>query len=223
MQPLTKLPQTVLARVKPKLRGVSHEIAFYTSLLGGALLVWFAPPGTRVPLFVCALGQSAMLGISAVYHRPTWLPTARARMRRLDHAGIYLQVAGTYTPICLLAVGGDRGTRLLAIMWAVAALGIVKSAFWAHAPKWLNAGLYLAMGWAMLVEWPAIRAGLDAANIALLFTGGGLYTVGALIYMRRWPDPRPAVFGYHEIFHLMVVLASACHVVMVARIARVFG
>jgi len=221
---MTSILQPVaLARVKPRLRGVSHEGAFYVSLLAGTLLTWSGPPGTRLSLATYATCLSAMLGISALYHRPTWLPGARARMRRLDHAGIYLQVAGTYTPLCQLALGGARGTRLLWIMWAVAAIGIAKSAVWAHAPKFLNAGLYVAMGWAMMVQWPAVRAALSATDIALLFTGGGLYTVGALIYAKRWPDPVPAVFGYHEIFHVLVVLAAICHFAMVSRIAGIFG
>ena len=222
MATLSLLPRAVLARVKPRLRGVSHELACYASICAGALMVAFGRPDTRLALLVYAVCQSAMLGISAVYHRPTWQPQARAWMRRLDHAGIYLQVAGTYTPLCLLALGGERGKHLIAIIWLVALAGIVKSALWAHAPKWLNAGLYVVMGWAMLVEWPAVRASLTRTDLTLLFTGGGLYTVGALIYMRRWPDPLPAVFGYHEIFHLLVVLAAACHYAMVGRIAGLF-
>ena len=216
---MTALAPPAPALVKPLLRGVSHQIAFFVALLAGGLLVWaHRTEAAWRPLAVFAVCQSALFGISALYHRPTWTPVARARMRRLDHVGIFLQIAGSYTPVCLLAVGGAPGERLLYLVWAGAGLGIVKTLFWVHAPKPVSAGLYVLLGWAVMSEWTAITHALGERGTTLMLAGGAMYTVGALIYALKRPNPWPKTFGYHEIFHLLVIGAAACHFEMVRAI-----
>ncbi len=203
-------------RVKPSLRGVMHQVTFLICLVAAPILTLQQPPGVRTWAIGVYTGcLTALFGISAAYHRPTWQPAARARMRRLDHAGIYLQIAGTYTPMCLLAIGGETGRRLLWLVWLGAAAGVVKSLLWVHAPKPLSALLYVGLGWLVVSEWPTLRAVLSTRDLALLFAGGVLYTLGAVIYSLKRPDPVPKVFGYHEIFHTLVVAAAICHFVMI--------
>lgn len=206
------------ARVKPLLRGVSHQVAALVALVAGGLLFAGAAPANRLAVAVYTLCLCGLFSISAAYHRPHWQPAARAWMRRLDHAGIFLLIAGTYTPICLLGIGGDEGERLLAWVWGGAAIGIVKSLVWAHAPKPLTALLCLVLGWAIIAGWAPLSGALGPGGIGLLLVGGGCYTVGALIYAAKRPDPWPAVFGYHEIFHALVVIAAGLHFEMVRRL-----
>ncbi len=204
------------ARTKPRLRGVSHEIAFYVSLVAACALILQAAPGRpTLAAAIYGLCLVALFGISAAYHRPTWSPIARQRMRRLDHAGIFLQIAGSYTPICLLAVPGAAGQRLLALIWVGAALGLVKSLLWVHAPKPLTALLYVILSWAVVGEWSLLVRGVGHFGAWLFIAGGVLYTAGAVIYSRKRPDPWPEVFGYHEIFHLLVIVAAALHFVLI--------
>ena len=205
-------PRALSDRVKPLLRGVSHQLAFYLALVTGGALTALATPG--VPTW-CALVYSiclvALFGISAAYHRPTLTPEARQWMRRLDHAGILLMIAGNYTPICLLAIKGPAGQRALIAVWIGAALGIVKSIVWVNAPKWLFALICVLFAWGMMAEWPALHAGIGDGGAWLLFAGGAMYTRGAVIYALKRPDPFPATFGYHEIFHALVIAAAVCH------------
>ena len=207
---------------KPLLRGVSHQIAFFLALVAGGALTASQPAGlARLAVGVYATCLAGMLGISAAYHRPSWSPIARQRMRRLDHAGIFLQIAGTYTPICLLGVRGAAGDRLLLVVWAGAGLGIVKSIFWAHAPKPLTALICVALGWTVVGAWTPVRVAIGASGVGLLLAGGVLYTAGALVYAAKRPNPSPRVFGYHEIFHALVVVAAVCHFEMVRALASV--
>lgn len=199
-------------RIKPLLRGVSHQIAFYLALVAGAALTALAPAGTATwAALVYSVCLAALFGISSAYHRPMWTPVARQRMRRLDHAGIFLMIAGTYTPICLLAVQGAPGERLLWVVWAGAALGVLKSLVWINAPKALMALLCVLLGWAVVGEWTAVYAGIGTTGAQLLLGGGVLYTLGAVVYALKRPDPFPATFGYHEIFHALVIAAAVCH------------
>lgn len=207
-----------IATVKPRLRGVSHELAFFAALGAGTVLVALAPPRAAVAAAVYSLSLATMLGVSALYHRPTWAPGPRRWMRRLDHAAIFVLVAGTYTPFTLLLP--QHGQAMLALAWTGAALGIAQSLFWVGAPRPLVAALYLALGWAVVVFWPALHAALGAAGLAVLVLGGVLYSIGAIVYAARRPDPVPQVFGYHEIFHALVVLAAVCHFGVVVGVVR---
>ncbi len=209
----------IAAKVKPLLRGVSHQVAFYLALVVGAALTALAAPGA--PTW-CALVYSiclaALFGISSAYHRPTWTPVARQRMRRLDHAGIFLMIAGNFTPICVLAVGGDKGLHLLLAIWIGTALGIFQSIMWVNAPKWLFALLCVVFSWAVMGAWPAVHAGIGDRGAWLFLGGGVMYTLGAVVYAIKRPDPFPATFGYHEIFHALVIAAAFCHFFIVRKL-----
>lgn len=204
---------------KPQWRGVTHQWAFFISLLVGGALVALAPPGrAATALAVYAASVSGLFGCSALYHRPNWQPATRAWLRRIDHSAIYLLIAGTYTPVALLALPPAQGQKLLMIAWIGAALGIVKSLAWVHAPKPVSAALYVLMGWLVLGEWSSVSASIGARGMGLLAIGGVCYTSGAIIYAKRKPDPWPKVFGYHEIFHVLVIVASLAHGAMVVGI-----
>jgi hemolysin III len=203
--------------MKPRLRGVSHQYAFFVAIAAGAALVALAQGlHARVAVAVYALSLSAMFGASALYHRTDWAPRTGAWLRRLDHAMIYVLVAGTYTPFALLVLAPALGWTILGVVWAGALAGIVVSLVWIDAPRWLSAALYVVLGWVSVVVVPQLwdRAGVMA--VALLATGGVLYSIGAVVYARRRPDPAPRVFGYHEVFHVFVIVAATAHFAAVA-------
>jgi hemolysin III len=208
----------LIARSKPRFRGVSHEWAFFVSLIAGLALVLTAPNGHAAAVAAIYAGSlSALLGVSALYHRVDWRrPEIRRWMRRLDHSMIFLLIAGTVTPFAVLVLGGALGNALLIAVWAGAAAGIVVEMVWVEAPKSVTVIVYLAVGWIGALGFPAIvvKAGLGAG--VLIAVGGILYTAGAIIYARQRPDPNPAVFGYHEIFHALVIAAAAAHFAAVA-------
>ena len=207
------------ASVKPRLRGLSHEIAFYFSIAGTVALTVSAAPGVAtVAALIYGLSLVTLFGTSALYHRPMWSPVARDRLRRADHAAIFVLIAGSYTPMGLLALPPESGHRLLAVVWGLCLLGLVKALVWPHAVRWLTAALYVFVGWAALLEWSALGSFLGPAGIGLIAGGGACYSLGALIYARRRPDPAPTVFGYHEIFHALVVVAAMLHFAVLARI-----
>jgi hemolysin III len=214
---------SVAPREKPLLRGVSHEVASAFALAGGVTLVHGAG-GSRASLAaaVYGLALTAQFGVSALYHRPRWGERARLVMRRLDHAAIFLLIAGTYTPICLLLPPGD-GRPLLAAVWAGAAAGIALSLAWPTAPKAIMAALCVALGWALVPVIPSVRAAVGAGGLALLLAGGVAYTAGAVVYATRRPDPFPRVFGYHEVFHALVIVAAICHYAAVASVVGALG
>jgi hemolysin III len=199
-------------KVKPKLRGVSHQVAFFVALTAGVVLVALAP-GKREAwaAFVYAVSLAGMYGISALYHRRWWTLPARKRMRRLDHAAIFLLIAGTYTPICVVGLHDVRGTVLLSVVWAGAALGLLHALFFVNAFRSLNAVLYVLLGCAVLPLLPSTLEALGTLRTSLIVAGGVFYISGAVIYARRRPNPNPLVFGYHEVFHLFVIAASALH------------
>jgi hemolysin III len=205
-------------RVKPKLRGVFHQWAFVASLIAGAVLVWIASTGEgRLAAGIYALSLSALLGTSAVYHRVDWKrPSSRRWMRRLDHSMIFFLIAGTITPFALLVMEGPFATALLIAVWAAAIAGAIVELIWVDAPKWVSVIVYLAVGWVGALGFPsiAIEAGVGAG--VLIAVGGILYTAGAVVYARQRPDPNPVVFGYHEIFHVLVVAAAAAHFAAIA-------
>jgi hemolysin III len=199
-------------RVKPRLRGVLHQYAFFVSLVSGTLLVLLASTvRASVAAVIYAASVSALFGVSALYHRVTWTGPARRRMRRLDHAMIFLLIAGTYTPVGLLVLQGRLGTVVLAVVWGGAIAGIVLELAWAGAPRWLGGTVYLALGWVAVVAMPQLFARLGVTGGMLIVAGGLVYSAGAAVYALRRPDPVPAVFGYHEVFHLLVIAGVAAH------------
>jgi len=207
----------VAAAVKPRLRGVLHHYAFFVSLAAGGLLIAFAPtPRAHVAAAVYAASLSALLGASALYHRVTWSAPARRWMARLDHSMINVLIAGTFTPFGLVALSGTLAVALLVAIWSGAVASTVLHVLWIDAPKWLSAALYVGLGWAGVVAGPELVARVGWTVPALLLAGGVLYSAGALVYALRRPDPAPAVFGYHEIFHALVVVAALVHYVAVA-------
>jgi hemolysin III len=196
--------------VKPKLRGAFHELGFYAALALGVPLVLTADPGrARVAAAIFASCVAACFGASALYHRPTWSPQVRSWLARLDHAGVYLLIAGTYTPVALLVMSRGWSTPILAIVWSGAAAASLLKLFWVRAPKKLAAAIGLGLGWVGVAAFSQLLK-VGAPGLLLLVAGGLLYTVGAIVYMRRRPNPRPAVFGYHEIFHVLTLAAAGC-------------
>jgi hemolysin III len=204
---------------KPLLRGVLHQGAFFVGVVVAPLLVLSAD-GTRakVAAGVFAASVVACFGASALYHRVTWTPRVRLWMRRIDHAGVYLLIAGTYTPVSLLVLRGAWRPTILAIVWTGAAAAIVLKFAWVQAPKWLAAAIGLALGWVAVVALPQLVGHMQPAAVALLVVGGLAYTVGAIVYARRHPDPAPAVFGYHELFHALTIVAVTCQYAAIALI-----
>jgi len=208
---------TPLPPVKPRLRGVLHEYAFFISLGCGVVLILFASDGrARVAAAIYAAAVSALFGTSALYHRVNWRPTARRWMRRVDHSMIFVMIAGTYTPVALLALKGSLSRAVLIVLWAGALAGVVFKLVWIDAPKWLFAAVYVALGLvagAVLGELPAAIGWLGVAGLA---TGGLLYMLGAVVYASGRPNPWPRVFGYHEVFHALVVAAAALQYAVMA-------
>jgi hemolysin III len=214
-----------IARQKPRLRGVSHEWAFFVSLGAGGALVAAAPtPRATLAVAIYAASLSALLGVSALYHRVDWQrPEIRRWMRRLDHSMIFLLIAGTMTPFAVLVLDGPWAKALLIAVWAGAAAGIVVELIWVEAPKWVTTIIYLSVGWIGALGFPGIVVSAGIGAGALIAAGGVLYTTGAIVYARQRPDPNPAVFGYHEIFHVLVIVAAAAHFAAVAIYALPAG
>ena len=207
-------------RTRPLLRGVSHEIAAGVALAGLVALVLLAPgPRARMAALVYGFSLVALFSVSALYHRPAWSPRARLWMRRLDHSAIFLLIAGTFTPLCLL-IGDARAYGMLAVVWAGAGLGILRALLWPRAPRGVATALYLLLGWAAVPLAPAMYRALGPGSMALLAAGGLLYSVGAVIYATRRPDPFPRVFGYHEVFHALVIAAAGLHYAVAAGAVR---
>jgi hemolysin III len=208
----------VIEAERPLLRGTLHQVAFTVALVVGALFIAFADESVRArtAASIFAGSVAAMLGASALYHRITWSPRIRPWLRRVDHAGIYLLIAGTYTPVGLLALHGDLQHVVLAIVWTGAAAAIVLKFAWVEGPKWLAAVIGIALGWVGVVTVPQIAHSAGVAAVVLLAVGGLAYTVGALVYAFRRPDPAPRIFGYHEVFHALTLVAVACQYVAIA-------
>lgn len=206
---------------KPRLRGVLHTWGFVVAVPAGVLLVALADDGrARLALGVYALGLAGLLGTSALYHRVTWAdPARRTWMRRLDHSMIFVLVAGTLTPFAALVLEGGLATTLLVVVWAGAVLGVGVSLLWPGAPKPLTAALYLALGWAGAVTGPGLWEEAGPGAVVLVAAGGVLYSLGAVAYAAGRPNPVPGVFGYHEVFHALVLGAAACHYAAVAAYA----
>ena len=203
---------------KPRLRGVLHQWAFAVSLVAGVGLVLEAGSGrARLAAAVYALSVAALFGTSATYHRVHWRGLgARRWMRRLDHTMIFVLIAGSYTPFALLVLRGTLGTVILIVAWSAAVAGAVFKLIWIEAPAWLMAVTYVAIGWIAVIAIPELVHGLGLVAVGAVGAGGILYSAGAVIYARKRPDPAPTVFGYHELFHLLVILAAGLQYTVVA-------
>jgi hemolysin III len=197
---------------KPRLRGRLHQIAFFASIPQGVVVVVAAAGAiSRIGAAVYAVSLSGMYGASALYHRLKWSPPARLRMKRLDHSMIFVLIAGSYTPFALLVLHGTWSSVILGLAWAGAVFGIMIKLLSIDRLRVLGGAMYIVLGWLVIIALPQIVHGLSPTGLALLFAGGVLYTAGAIVLWRRWPDPNPRWFGYHEVWHSMVVGGSLCH------------
>jgi hemolysin III len=210
-----------IASVKPRLRGVSHEWAFFISLvLGAALIIAAKTPQATLAVAIYAVSLSALLGTSALYHRVNWKrPDVRRWMRRLDHSMIFFLIAGTYTPFALLVLDGPLADAILVVVWAGAIAGAVVETVWIDHPKWVAALIYMSLGWVAVAAFPQLWVDMGVTGTLLVAAGGLLYTAGAVVYATQRPNPSPRVFGYHEIFHALVILAAAAHFAAIAFFA----
>jgi len=202
---------------KPVLRGWLHLVWFGASLVLGTLLVVSAHGTVRITaLAIYAASVSAMFGTSALYHRGTWTAAWNRRLQRLDHTMIFLLIAGTATPAFLLATSGTSRLACLIAMWALTAAAAVVRLAWMSAPELVAGATFVGLGWVAVLALPDLWTHAGAAAGALMLSGGLVYTAGALCYHRRRPDPYPAVFGYHEVFHAFVCAAAACQYAAIA-------
>lgn len=206
------------APAKPRLRGMLHLVAFPVSLVTGAVLLTAVAddPAERRASLVYALAAATLFGCSALYHRGTWQPRARARLRRLDHANIFLMIAGTYTPLCVALLEGGTRRTVLAVVWLGALAGIVFRVVWLAAPAWLYTPFYVALGWVAVTVLPSLARAGGPTVTTLIMAGGLAYSAGGVVYALKRPDPVPAVFGYHEVFHAGTLIGFACHFAAVA-------
>ncbi len=212
------------AEVKPKLRGWLHLGIAPLTLAGGIVLIALSPNTvTRVGSALFTGTAVILFTVSAIYHRGTWSPRVWAFLRRFDHANIFLLIAGSYTPFSLLLLEGTERVVLLTVVWSGAVLGVLFRVFWAGAPRWLYLPIYLALGWAAVFFIPSfahgaqdLGVGIGTAVLVLVLVGGGLYTIGGLVYGFKRPDPWPSWFGFHEIFHTFTILAFVSHYIGVS-------
>jgi len=204
----------------PLLRGVFHLWAFVAAIAAGIVLVVLADGvAETASSWVYATALAAMFGASALYHRFPWRSAARRLWaRRLDHSTIFVFIAATYTPFALLGLDGVVRWLVLAMAWAGAALGLTLELAWIDSPRWLSAVAYLLVGWVGVLTVPQLFSGMGVAVAVLLIIGGGVYSLGAVIYATKWPDPFPRIFGFHEVFHLLVVVAAALQFVAVSLV-----
>jgi hemolysin III len=220
--PTTELDPTapvaeVVQAVKPRLRGWLHAAAAPVALAAGIVLVVLAPTDLgRLGGAVFLAASVLLFGISGVYHRGTWGPRGEAVLRRLDHANIYVFIAATYTPLALLLLDGGSRVLLLSLVWTAALSGLVFRLVWLSAPRWLYTALYVAMGWAALGWLASFYTAGGPAVFTLILAGGACYTAGAVVYWRRRPDPSPAWFGFHEIFHSATLAGFVCHYIAIS-------
>lgn len=204
---------------KPLLRGYFHQEAFFIAIGACALLIAkSSTEKTLMAAIIYSLSLLLMLGTSAIYHRIHWPPKPRALLKKLDHSAIFIQIAGTFTPICLLALPEKEGLFLLMVIWGAAIAGILQSLFWIKAPKFITAIFYVVMGWLALPYVSLLAQSLREVKLFLIVAGGVMYTIGALFYATRKPDLVPHVFGYHELFHFFTVIAAALHFIVIYQL-----
>jgi hemolysin III len=202
----------VQVTAKPRMRGRLHEVAFFVSIPAGVALVALADTGkARFSAAVFAVGLAGVFGASAAYHCVAWSAPALRRMKRLDHSMIFILIAGTYTPLCLLALKGVWSVVMLATVWAGAITGIVLKQVNVDGMRRLSGFLYIALGWVSIVVLPQLFRNMSLTGSVLVVAGGLLYTLGAIVFAMKRPDPNPAIFGYHEIWHAFTAGAGLCH------------
>ncbi|ACZ31644.1 Hly-III family protein [Xylanimonas cellulosilytica DSM 15894] len=205
-----------VAQLKPRLRGWIHAVTTPLALAAGIVLIVLSPPvAGRVAAVVFTLTSLSLFGMSAVYHRGRWSAKVHAVLRRIDHANIFLIIAGTYTPLAVLLLPPRTATVLLVIVWGGALAGLLAHLFWMHAPRWVYVPVYVALGWVAVAYMQQFAAAGGAAVVWLVIAGGVAYTLGAVIYGTKFPDPSPRWFGFHEIFHALTVVGFACHTVAI--------
>ncbi|MBC7754859.1 MAG: hemolysin III family protein [Moraxellaceae bacterium] len=206
---------------KPRLRGHLHQAAFFVTLGAGSLLIAKSTsPISFAASVIYVLGLLFLFGVSAVYHIPHWEPQPRAFLKRVDHTAIFILIASTFTPLCLLALPVARGDQLLIIIWSAASLGLIQSFFWVKAPKWVTSILYVVMGWLALPYLGEFKDTLGSAQLLLIVAGGVVYTVGAVFYAMKKPNFVPGVFGYHELFHLFTIVGALFHFIVIYSLVR---
>ena len=209
---------------KPRLRGVSHQWGFVVSLACGAALIALAPAGRAVvAAAIYAAAVSALLGTSTLYHRIDWRPAARRWMRRLDRSMIYVLIAASYTPFALLALHGTLATVVLLVVWTGACGGVALQLVWPDHPKWVAVVVSVTLGWVVVITLTQLPGAIGWGALGALAISGALYTTGAVVYARERPNPRPGVFGYHEVFHALVLAAAAIHYAVVAFVVLPLG
>ncbi|MFV9672065.1 MAG: PAQR family membrane homeostasis protein TrhA [Acidimicrobiia bacterium] len=202
--------------MKPTLRGWQHAAMFPIAVVAGVILVATAPTmAGRVSSAIFASTATLLFGVSALLHRGTWSPRSEALLRRLDHANIYLIIAGTYTPFAVLALPESEGKILLAIVWTGALIGVVLRVFWNGVPRWLSTTLYVVVGWIIIFFIPELVDQAGAGVVALIALGGILYTLGAIVYATKWPNPNERTYGFHEVFHSLTIAAFTAHYIAV--------
>ncbi|HZR79529.1 MAG TPA: hemolysin III family protein [Candidatus Binatia bacterium] len=213
-EPLAEEPAALL---KPFLRGWSHALAAVAAAAITAALAWQSRDDVprAISMLVFGLAMIELYVVSAVYHIGRWRGRTRRVLRALDHANIFVLIAGTYTPICFNVLSGATRVAILVATWSLAIAGCMLSAFTERVPRWTRAGLYLGMGWIAVLTLPMFVELLRWPAVAMLLAGGALYTCGAIVYGLKRPDPFPRVFGFHEIFHLFVISGSAAFVAVV--------
>jgi hemolysin III len=213
----SRAARPTLVGAQPRLRGVLHKVGFAAAVPLGVALALAAPtPLARTAVAAFALSVIAMFGVGSLYHRIPWAPVAKNRMALLDHATIYALIAGTYTPFALLVLRANWRIPVLAAVWAGAVAATVAKALWRNPPRWVAATTCVALGWIAVPALPQIVGGIGLGGTSLLLGGGVAYTAGALVYTRKHPDPFPQTFGYHEVFHSLVVVAVICQYATVA-------
>jgi hemolysin III len=205
----------------PRLRGRLHQLGFVVAVPAGVLLVTSSHDFTaRVASALFAVSLLALLGASGIYHMSHWPPAVKARLQRLDHAMIFVLIAGSYTPVTLLALDPTWGITFLVLAWGIAAAGAVLAVWHIATIHRYAAFLYIGFGWLLVLALPAVLRALDSTELALLLAGGILYTLGAIGLWTRRPDPKPHVFGYHEVWHAMTLAAATCHYTLVLLLVR---
>jgi len=206
---------------KPLFRGHVHQAAFFISL-GACLPLIANASGERsmIASLVYSFGLLFLFGTSAIYHRIHWQPEARALMKRLDHSAIFVLIAGTFTPFCLLALNETDGKNMLIGVWIAALLGVLQSVFWVKAPRWLTAIFYVVIGWSIFPYLHELQISIGSEKLIFLGMGGVVYTVGAIFYALKKPWGASEVFGYHELFHVMTVIGAALHFIVIYQIIK---